>query len=101
MKKAGSFNGRSGYYKFGRLIFKFNSSMLKALISWIENGFSYSDIHSHTQKMKNEFNRIRAHLGIGQGNGSLKIKEISDEVHSILKRKNFETFPEKYRWNDD
>jgi anaerobic magnesium-protoporphyrin IX monomethyl ester cyclase len=101
MKKAGTFNGRSGYYEFGRLIFRFNSLMLRALISWTENGFSYVDICSHTKKMKNEFNRIRAHLGIGDGDGGLKVKEISDEVHSILKRKNIETFPEKYRWNDD
>jgi radical SAM superfamily enzyme YgiQ (UPF0313 family) len=108
IKKAPSFKERRAFDDLSMMVFTMEKEMLKALICWIEKGFTLSDIFCQLERTKNLLMNVEKYIaGSIGGNGLLldvekfSIQCMAEKIHSILLNKVHITFPEKYRWRDD
>lgn len=107
IKKAPAFNQRKGFDALNQMIFHLELVTLKALISWVRDGFTHQDILRHVEVIKRRLIEVESLILSGDHHYStfnaeaLSVIELADRIASILRKKEFRTFPEKYRWKDD
>jgi hypothetical protein len=73
----------------------------------MQGEFTISDIDSHLSKIRSRL--IEIEFSIFPNTTSIPVidkigtaqEKLTEEVHSILKNKPFDTLPELYRWGDD
>jgi len=107
IKKAPSFKDRQSFDKLSYLIFEVEKDFLKFLICCMQGEFTISDIDSHLSKIRSRL--IEIEFSIFPNTTSIPVidkigtaqEKLTEEVHSILKNKPFDTLPELYRWGDD
>lgn len=107
IKKSTAFRNRLNFDVLNGMVFALEREMLIALISWFEKGFSYRDIFDKIGLLKNRLVKIEHHiLSVVEKKEILKTSQFSVnglalKVHDIILSRKFNTFPEKYRWNND
>lgn len=108
IKKAPSFKERQLFYKLGQIRFLMELEILKALIIFSQNGFSYGDVSAIVSQAKEkmvmmEYILLETVNRQGQPVFAQGFSEekLSDRVYSILTNRPFSTFPEHYRWSND
>lgn len=108
VKKAPAFNQRESFDKLSRFVFDIELRTLRALIAWTEQGYSLENITTRVAELKQHLQALEAFV-ITESNltesrlniSSFSETEMANRIHSILRTKVFNTFPEQYRWGDD
>ncbi len=102
LKKGPSFYERAGYYSLTDAIFNLETSLLEMLISWSEDGFTREGIQRALNELwEKQFIPILSIIGISNTELFPTPNELSESIYTILKKQPFNTFPEKYRWQND
>ncbi len=106
IKKAGSFVGRQRFYSLQDMRFSIESRLLRAAVSWIEQGGSMADVRRVLEDCEAEMSILERSIGsavtVGSADRSrLSAAALAESIHTILKDRPYDSFPEKYRWADD
>jgi radical SAM superfamily enzyme YgiQ (UPF0313 family) len=108
IKKAIAFNKRLNFDALNRLIFNLEKETLNSLLSWVKSGFSYRDIVERVTRLKNLLANVEQDIvsisGLSQpilNVQNFSVSDLAGRIYSILVNKDFYTFPEQYRWNND
>ena len=107
IKKAPAFNQRKVFDTLNQMVFSLELNTLKALMSWVRNGFTSQDVLRQVEATKRRLVEIES-LILSSGTPCSKFdaealseRELAERIESIVRKKELRTFPEKYRWNDD
>lgn len=104
VKKAPSFHERTDYYSLSDHIFNLEADWMEILLDWVDNGFTQAEIRDVLDQLwKKRFAPVLEALGVDSRDQEvfLPLEVLASQVYGTIKGKPHDTFPEKYRWQND
>lgn len=102
IKKTPSFHERTGFSSLSDLIFDLEASWLQILMDWTGNGFTQEGVRTAlSQLWERKFSPVLKVLGAEGSEHFMPLDDLAKQVYGTIKDRPFNTFPEKYRWQND